>query len=87
VWQVSVRQASSTTTGVGTLTIPGGLTMFQPPVPMAVHDDRHRGATAPPDVAAMAHDPTLPIGPDSAFAEVAPRLPAESLMASAAVTK
>src|SRR6266498_1647482 len=49
---------------VGTLTVPGGLTVLRPPTPMTMHSDTHDphwGAIRPPDVAAMASGNALPV--------------------------
>ncbi len=46
---------------VGTLTVPGGLTVLRPPAPMTMHNDTHWGAIRPPDVAAMASNNALPV--------------------------
>lgn len=46
---------------VGTLTVPGGLAVLRPPVPMTMDSDTHWGAIRPPDIAAMASDTALPV--------------------------
>ena len=57
---------------VGTLTVPGGLAMLRPPVPMTMDSDTHWGAIRPPDVAAMASDTALPVSTADRDAAAAP---------------
>ncbi|HZD69428.1 MAG TPA: hypothetical protein VFA45_11100 [Actinomycetes bacterium] len=57
---------------VGTLTVPGGLTVLRPPAPMTMHGDSHWGAIHPPDVAAMARDNALPVSTADGDTAVAP---------------
>jgi hypothetical protein len=63
VWKVYGLQGLFAEYEVGTLALPGGLTLLRPPTPMATHNDTHWGLIQPPDVAAMAVDTTLPENP------------------------
>src|SRR6266542_2777891 len=58
---------------VGTLTVPGGLTVLRPPAPMTIHNDTHWGAIRPPDVAAMASNNALPAMAATSGGRMAPQ--------------
>lgn len=83
-WQLFGRQGVFADYQVGTLTVPGGLTVFRPPTPRAPDGDTHWGAIAPPDVAAMARDSGLPPGPETGTGASAPQVLDEPVTPKAA---
>ncbi len=74
-WQLYGQQGIFAEYQVGTLTVPGALTVLRPPAPMTMHSDSHDthwGAIRPPDIAAIASDTTLPVSGADRGAAMAP---------------